>query len=126
MSFYTEDELNELQELVKNKDLKISEILKFVKDAELKNKVYGNSYEVTYEIKEKIAMDILHHIPISKIIDFFKNISLDFIDVFYNKQVLLNNSNVFKVTLNRIATEQKDDDGLLECILNKTDTRNYC
>ena len=75
MAFYTEDELNELQELVKNKDLEISEILKFVKDIELENKVYLDSYEVTDEIREKISMDIVQHIPRSKSIDFFKNIS---------------------------------------------------
>lgn len=124
MEFYTEDELDELLELVKNKDLEISEIIKFVKDTELKDKIVICNYEVTDETREKIGMNIVQHIPETRIIDFFKNINLGFIDFFYNNHALSKNSDVFKIVLNRIATEQKDDDGLLEYILNKTDTRN--
>ena len=124
MEFYTEDELDELLELVKNKDLEISEIIKFVKDTELKDKIVICNYEVTDETREKIGMNIVQHIPDAKITDFFKNINLNFIEFYYNKYALLKNFEVFEIVLNRIATEQKEDDGLLEYILNKTDTRN--
>ena len=124
MEFYTEDEFDELLELVKNENLEISEILKFIKDTKLKNRIIRCNYEVTDETREKIGMNIVQHIPETKIIDFFKNINLGFIDFFYNNHALSKNSDVFKIVLNRIVAEQKDDDGLLKYILNKTDTRN--
>ncbi len=124
MEFYTEDELDELLNLVKKEDFEISEILKFIKDTKLKNRIIRCNYEVTNETREDIGINIVQHIPEAKITDFFKNINLNFIEFYYNKYALLKNFEVFEIVLNRIATEQKEDDGLLEYILNKTDTRN--
>jgi len=124
MEFYTEDELDELLNLVKKEDFEIREILKFIKDTKLKNRIIRCNYEVTNETREDIGINIVQHIPEAKITDFFKNINLNFIEFYYNKYALLKNFEVFEIVLNRIATEQKEDDGLLEYILNKTDTRN--